>query len=206
MGLAPLLAPMLQIERHPVRLPAPAGVQAILLTSATALPALPASFHATKLLAVGDATAGKALTAGFTAVQSAAGDAQALLALVAATCTPSAGTLLLPGAADLAADLTTPLRHLGFRVLRRIVYRARPATFLPPDIHAALHAGTIKHVLVYSPASARAFVRLARGIPLGGVAALAISAATAAALAPLRWRCIRVAPRPNQDALLELLS
>ena len=206
MGLASLIAPVLRMEPCPVRLPSPAGVQAILVTSAAALPALPASFHATRLLAVGDATASKARAAGFTAVHSAAGDAQALLALTTASCAPKAGSLLLPGAADLAADPTTPLRQHGFRVIRRIVYRTRPAIILPADIHAAFHAGTIKPVLVYSPASARAFVRLARSVPLGGVEALAISAATAAALAPLRWRCIRVASRPNQDALLELLS
>ena len=206
MGLAPLVSAALIIEPCPTRLPAPDGVQAILLTSATAAPLLPASFHSRPLLAVGDATAAKARDVGFTDVQSAAGDAKALLALATAACDPQGGSLLLPGAADVATDIVMPLRRLGFRVVRRIVYRSRPASALSPEVHAALRAETVKQVLFYSPASARAFVRLARGASLGGVEALAISAATADALATARWRCIRVASRPNQDALLELLS
>lgn len=206
MGLAPLISPALVIEPRPARLPAPDGVQAILLTSATPIALLPEAFRALPLLAVGDATAARARETGFTDVQSAAGDAKALLALAIAICDPQGGSLLLPGAAEIATDIVMPLRRLGFRVIRRIVYRSRPAPAFRPDVYAALRAEMVKQVLFYSPASARAFVRLARGVSLGGIEALAISAATADALATARWRCIRVASRPNQDALLELLS
>ena len=206
MGYAALVSPVLVVDYRSVVLPNPGGVQAILLTSAAALPALSANFHHLPVLAVGMATAAAARHAGFGRVLSAAGAAADLLALVGAQCDPRGGSLLFPGAADLAADIVNPLRAKGFRVVRRVVYRTRPAGHWNAEADAALRAGRIGHVLFFSPASARAFVALARHLPpLQRVEALAISASTAQALAPLQWRRIRVACRPNQDELLALL-
>jgi uroporphyrinogen-III synthase len=203
MGFEPVVAPALVLE--PRRLAAIPRVQAVLVTSGNAIPALPARLRRERLLAVGDATARRAREAGFASVTSAARDAAALAALATRLLDPRAGPLLLATGEGQGAKLAAELRRAGFRVLRRVAYAARPARALPQAARRALARRTIGHALFFSPASARAGVRLLRGLPTEGITALAISAATEAALAPLKWAGIRVASSPDQEALLALL-
>jgi uroporphyrinogen-III synthase len=208
MGFTPVSAPMLTI-RPRAPLPArPVAPQAILVTSANAIPALPAAWRARPLLAVGDATAARAVAAGFTRVESAGADAAALAALVIARCRPHGGALLLASGMGQGLTLAASLRAAGFTVQRRIAYAARPAESLPAPAAAALAAGRVGTILFFSPATARGFVVLLQraGLPICGVEALAISQAAAIPLALLPWRGIRVASHPNQDALLALLA
>ena len=211
MGYAALMAPATVIENLPARLPPADRIQAVLLTSAAALPSMSSNYHHLPVFAVGDATAAAARAAGFIKIASAAGDASALAKLVTTRLRPEAGTLLFPGAARLAADIGPALRAQGFRVLRRIVYRTVAASRLPAEALAALAAGLVSHALFFSPGSARAFAAHVLSerpevlLHCTQTEALAISAATAAALAPLQWRRIRVASRPNQDEVLALL-
>ena len=106
--------------------------------------------------------------------------------------------------------LATGLRRLGFVVRRHALYATIPLPALAQPAHEALAAGQIRACLFYSPASGRAFAAaLLAGLPgevLAKVEALAISAATAAAICPLPWRRIRVASHPDQAHLLELLA
>jgi uroporphyrinogen-III synthase len=199
-GYAPIVAPLLAIVRRVPPLP---PAQAVLVTSAnglvSGLPDLP-------LFAVGDATAAAARAMGMARVASAGRDAATLAALVERACDRAAGPLLLLSGARQGFELAERLRAAGFRVLRRVTYAARPVATLPATAVAMLRRGA-GHALFFSPEAARVFVRLARrgGLGPGGIEALAISAATAAALSPLPWARIRVASHPNQDALLALL-
>lgn len=207
LGFTPVLAPMLHIA--PRRLtPITEALQAILVTSANALPALARLDRAIPLYAVGDATAARACADGFAAVHSAGRDAEALAALVAASLSPTAGRLLLASGAGQGMALASRLRGHGFIVLRRIAYAARPAETLPPAAASALATKHVGHALFFSAASARAFVACMTDRPqeVAHVQALAISEPTARALAPLPWRRIRVASHPNQDELVALLS
>jgi len=205
-----VLAPLLTIRALRTHLPDPAPVQAILIASANAIPALPAQFYQIPLLAVGAATAARARAAGFSVVHSAEGDAAALAALAAARCWPAAGPLLLVTGRDQGKDLTAALRAKGFRVLRRIVYTTVPARALPREAITALRAGEINAALFFSAATAHIFVRLATNAGLArhltSVDAISIGAPAAVALKALPWRQIRVAQRPNQDAMLAMLS
>jgi uroporphyrinogen-III synthase len=210
LGLRPVLAPVLEISSSAARLPSAAGLQAVLVASANALPALPPSYHRLKLLAVGNATADRARAAGFRQVHSAAGDVSDIVALTLAQCDPAGLPLLLAAGRDRGADPTPTLQSRGFTVIRRAVYAAVPVAALPEAARTALAEHSVRAALFFSPATARAFVHL---LPLAlprdctaGVEALAISRATEAALAPLPWRRIRVASRPNQDELLALLQ
>jgi uroporphyrinogen-III synthase len=209
MGLRPIVAPVLEIVPITVRLPSPARLQAIVITSANALPSLPAAYHGLPLLAVGDVTARRARGAGFLDVHSAAGDVQALVSLVLARCDPAGAPLLLAAGRDRTVDATPALQARGFTVTRRSVYDAAPVAALPEDARAALRGSAVRAALFFSPATASAFVRLLlAALPAESVAAvdaLAISRATETALAPLPWQRIRVASRPNQDELLALL-
>lgn len=205
-GFTPVLAPMLTIQ--PGRIAMAGPVQAILVTSANAIAALPDAFHDTRLLAVGDATAARARQAGFRHVESAGRDAQALAVLVASSCDADAGKLLLASGAGQGLALAQDLRARGFVVQRRIAYRASPVMDLPDRICALFQQGDIKFALFFSPATARAFVTCITGRYdlAAGVEALAISQATARVLSLLPWRRIRVASHPNQDELVALLS
>lgn len=199
-GYLAVLAPLLTIVR---RAPALPPAQATVVTSANGLaPDLPD----VPLFAVGDATAAAARAFGLDRVTSAGRDAAALAELVARSCDPTAGALLLLSGEGQGGDLARHLRAAGFRIQRRVTYAARPVRALPAPAAAMLRRGK-GHALFFSPETARVFVRLARRARLspGAIEALAISAATAEALSPLPWPRIRVASHPNQDALLALL-
>jgi uroporphyrinogen-III synthase len=208
MGRTPLLAPMLRIVPLAVDLPPPGSLQAVLLTSANALPAL--GGHAgLPLLAVGDATAAMARARGFRVVHSAGGDARALADLAARIGDPRGLALLLAGQQGQGADLVRRLREAGFAVEHRAVYAARPARALPEAARAALCAHAVEAALFFSAATAHAFVSVAVPLPedaFASVDCLALSPAVAAELAALPWNRIRIATMPNQDELLGLLT
>jgi uroporphyrinogen-III synthase len=207
LGFTPVVAPMLVVSAN--RFPRPRHqLQAILVTSANALPALSAFDRGTMLLAVGDASADRARQAGFNDVYSAGRDAEALAELAARLCHPARGPLFLASGAGQGLALGQTLREAGFDLHRRVAYGARPVCALPKSAIDALDGTTLRHALFFSSATARAFVAcvLKRAGQLGGVEALAISSPTAAALAPLPWLRIRVASHPNQDELVALLT
>jgi uroporphyrinogen-III synthase len=210
MGRRPVLAPMLRIAPRAMSLPPADRLQAVLATSANALASLPHALHGLKLLAVGDATAARARAAGFGDVENAGRDAQALAALVASLCDPRGKTLLLACGAGQGLELAGDLRARKFKVVRRVAYEARELSVLPDAALDSLRAGEVAAALFFSPATARAFVGLCRRTLAAGMVAkleaLVISRATAAQLAPLPWRGIRVASHPNQESLLALLT
>ena len=205
-GWTALSAPCLTIVPHRLR-PA-AAVQAVLVTSGQALPALDA-LRDRRLFTVGDATAARARAAGHRLVESADGDASALRALVRARCRPEVGTLLLASGQGQGHTLVAGLRQDGFRVLRRVAYAACPAAALPDGVCFALGAGQIKVALFFSRETARVFARILPAAlhgSLAGVDAVVIAPAAAAALRHLPWHAVRVALRPTQDEMLALLS
>ena len=205
LGYTPVLAPLLVVRPRPFVLPDPARVQAIVAASGHAVDALPSSHLALPLLAVGAATAARARAAGCAQVRSADGDAQALAALAARHADPAGKALLLLCGAGQGAALAASLRGHGFAVIRRVTYAARPVARLPEPARAALAAGTLAAALFFSAETARAFARLARGAALAGIEAITIGRPAAMALEGLGFRAVRIAAKPNQDAMLALL-
>jgi uroporphyrinogen-III synthase len=209
-GLRPILAPMLAVRTLAAALPAPDAIQAILVTSANALQGLSSALRDLPLLAVGAATAKLAVGLGFTNVQSADGDAVALAALTRRCCNTSGLPLLLAHGAGHGDPLAEALTAAGFALLRAAVYATEPVTSLAPAARNAWQSQDLEAALFFSAGTARVFADLAGGAELAGYAsgveAIAISARTAAALAPLPWRRVRVADRPDQEAMLALLS
>ena len=206
MGLRPIVAPMLEVRTLQPVLPEPDSVQAVLVASGNAIPALPADWHAVPLLAVGDATAARAAAAGFREVASANGDAAALAAFAESRCRPDGGTLLLASGEGRGAALSESLRNRGFRVAVAEVYAARSVCALPEHARAAIRAGLFA-ALFFSAETARTFARLAasEGEALRDVLAVAIGRQAAVALEALPWRSIRIAQRPTQDEMFECL-
>ena len=210
LGLLPVVAPLLEINTLSVAWPPSGEVQAILVTSGNAIPALPASHRHLPLLAVGQATAERARQAGFKEVQSADGDASALADLAERVCRPHGGPLLLATGRRQGHALATELRRRGFAVVRRVVYAAEPVPLLPDPARSALTAGVLRAALFFSAETAQAGVRLIEAAGLSdavrAVDAVAIGQPAAVALEALPWRRVRVAARPDQDAMLALLQ
>jgi uroporphyrinogen-III synthase len=218
-GYRTTIEPLLVIEPVAATLDL-AAAQAVLATSANGVRAFAAAV-ATRdvpLFAVGDATARAAHDAGFTSVESAAGDSRDLARLIAATLDPKAGPLVHVAGEDVAGDLAETLSGRGFAVLRRVLYRARARAALTPDVARAIKDGAIDAVLFFSPRSARTFVSLMTAARLAparaGMAAICLSRAVADAATSaedgaelaVAWRAVCVAARPDRAALFDALD
>lgn len=212
-GHTVVIAPLMRIE--PVTAP---GIRAgswtaILATSANAALAIAAcerrqSLLALPVFAVGERSAQAMRAAGFLHVMSAAGGVADLVRLVAARIPPGASLLHLAGE-DRSGDLAGDLRAKGFAVETAVVYRAVPAEELPRTAAAALTDG-IDGVLHYSRRSAEAYVSGARNSDMLaralGPVHFCLSAQVAEPLARAGAAMIRVAPRPDEAALFDLIG
>lgn len=188
---------------------------AILLTSPNAARALAAHPRAAELrripvLAVGDRTAAAARDAGFAEVASAAGDEHDLARLARDRAVAGTARYLYAAGEDRAGDLAGDLTAHGHAVATVVVYRAVAAERLPPAVATALAAGEIDGVLHFSPRSADVFLRCAatEGClnPAIRLAHYCLSEQVAAPLIAAGATAIRIAPRPEQAALLALLA
>jgi uroporphyrinogen-III synthase len=117
----------------------------------------------------------------------------------------ASGTLLHVCGEQNEGALAETLTACGYTVRREILYvvEAQP---LPQDAARALRDGAVDAALFFSPRSACIFLEQAGAMPLLNVSALCISAATAAVLPSSLFGEIRIAARPNQNALLALLA
>lgn len=207
-GVAVLVEPMLRIEFLPPPALDLAGVQALLFTSANGVRAFAAASPERGLpaLAAGDATAREARAAGFHRVGSAAGDGEALARLAAARCEAPAGPLLHASGEAVAGNLAGALAAAGFRVRREVLYRARAAEAFSPALAGELAAGSLSLALFFSPRSAAVFAKLARrgGVEKSccSVHACVLSEAVGRALEGVAWREVRVAGRPDHEAMM----
>lgn len=211
-GIATASEPMLEIR--PVE-PPPAipleGVQALLFTSGNGARAFAALSPRRDLpaLAVGPATAAELRQAGFTDIRVAEGDARALAALAGRSLRREGGRLLHLAGEQVAGDLKGELESQGFACDRLALYRAVPRAAFSGECRSLLREGRLAGVLLFSPRTADAFARLARAEELGaamtGLTAWCLSEAVADAARSLPWRHVRVAGRPDQEALLALL-
>jgi uroporphyrinogen-III synthase len=205
-----LIEPLLTIERVPGVAPDLAGVQALVLTSANAAPALSAPARQLPLFAVGDATARAAERAGCSRVISAAGSGADLARLIAQHCRPERGALLHLSGEHVRPGLAEGLAAVGFDLRRQVVYRAVAARGLSPVTVEALVQRQIGAVLLFSPRTAQTFVELISRHGLQGdlvaTAAICLSAAVAQPCRELVWRAIYLAARPEPGPLLEALE
>ena len=211
------LAPMLSVAVESAAVESAArpdlsGVQALLFTSANGARAFAALSprRDVPVLAVGEATATAARDAGFTAVESAGGDAGALATLVQARLTPGAGRLYHAAGSATAGDLRARLENAGFAVRREILYHAHPAERLPPEVQQALARRQLGAALFFSPRTADTFVTLTVEGGLGdacrSLRAVCLSNAVAERVSRLAWHEVRVAATPTRADLVRALD
>jgi uroporphyrinogen-III synthase len=208
LGLFPIVAPVLSIVARDIH--APDRVAATILTSRNALAACSPSLFGRPIFAVGTATASLAMRAGFSRVYNADGDANSLVDMVVNTMSETDGTLFLPAAQRQGIDLATSLRRCGFRVNRRVAYRAAGIPSLPETAATFIREGMLAAAMFFSGETSRHFVHLVRAAKLTeslrDVEAVSISERAAVALRTLPWRRIMVAAKPTQDEMLVLLK
>ncbi|HWL71968.1 MAG TPA: uroporphyrinogen-III synthase [Geminicoccus sp.] len=205
-GWRTLIDPLLEIRPLPVSLPDLAGVQAVLLTSRHAAPALAALPRPLPVHCVGEATARAACTLTTAPVFAGPGDAVGMARQLTATLRPVDGALLHLAGAEHRPELKAGLEAAGFTLIQRIVYRALPAAGLMAETRQALAQGAVQAVLLFSPRTASLFAALSQDLDLSRTEALCLSANVAAALPAGRLRRVRVATRPEEAALLDLLE
>lgn len=209
-GFQVMIEPLLLIQPLPGVTVDLDGVQAILATSANGVRALAAATAERLLpvLAVGDASARCARELGFLTVDSAGGDADSLAALVRDRLDPRAGALIHAAGTAVAGDISGALRRDGYQVRREILYEARTAEALSPELRQALADRSIDIALFFSPRTAASFVTLAQhaGADCAGVIAYGLSPAVGEKLARLVWRAIQIASRPDQSSLLAMID
>jgi uroporphyrinogen-III synthase len=206
-GHQPLLAPLLATRWFDGPALDLSGVAAILATSANGVRALVrrTARRDIPIFAVGPQTTAQAQSAGFVHIENADGDAKALADAVPRWLKPEAGKLLHVCGEQNEGMLAETLTAHGYAVRREILYVVEPLP-LPPEAITALRAKAVDAALFFSPRSARIFVEQAQGLALDGVTAICISPATAKVLPEGRFAAIRIAAKPNQDALLALLA
>jgi len=193
LGHDPVIAPLLAVRVLAGEGPAPAHA-ALAFTSrnAVAVWAGISPDRALPVFCVGDATAEAARAVGFTDVRSASGDAGDLAALIRDA---APGPVLVPGPARPAADLAA-LVGPDVPVLPRAVYETVEADIAAP--------APVDGILFHSARAAATFARNHAASAPGRVA-LALSEAVAEPLMALGFAEVRIAARPDEDALLDTL-
>jgi uroporphyrinogen-III synthase len=208
LGHEVLVAPLMRIE--PVAVDLAGTWSAIVITSANALQAVPATADGVKTLpvfAVGDRSAEAARRAGFAEVSSANGDITDLVRLVATRAVGAQAPLLYLAGEDRTGDLVAQLAAHGIDAEMKVVYRIVAEVF-PPVLAAALESGDVDAVLHFSRRSAELFVEGARSSGVAGPAEdvrhLCLSSQVAEPLTGASR--IAVAARPEEAALIALLQ
>ncbi len=209
-GHCTLIEPLLTIELIPCVTLDLDGVQAIVLTSANAVPALNGTITPLPVFVVGEATAAAARRAGLSDVRVAAGDASSLARMIRGQCRPAGGPLLHLCGTEVRPGLAEELAAAGFALRRQPVYRAVAARVLSPGAIEALRRKAIDAVLLFSPRTAAIFAELVarHGLAgcLGRTDAICLSAAVAEPCHGLAWRAVQVATRPELELLLRRLE
>ncbi len=194
---SPLLAPRLLAPALP-----PGPFDAVIFTSETgvaAAAALPGPLPR-RAFAVGARTAAAARAAGF-AARAAGGDAEALVAMLAAL---RPGRLLHLHGAETRGEVAARLSAAGVPTAAAVVYRQEPQP-LSPAARALLAGGGAVAVPLFSPRPAALFAAAAAGARAAlWLASLAPAVDAAAAGLPAARRA--VARRPDAEAMLEALA
>ncbi|MFZ0839531.1 MAG: uroporphyrinogen-III synthase [Xanthobacteraceae bacterium] len=206
-----LLAPLLRIETLAPDF-SPGPWDAVIMTSANAARALRGhprrdELLPLKLFAVGRTTAQAAQACGFRDVVSADGDVSDLLNLLGESPLRTGRLLHLAGA-DRTVDLSAALAPAGTHVDTVVIYRAVAEARLPDEVESAFVARRIDGVLHFSARTAAAFVTAAAAVgPTAlGLPQFCLSAAVAKPLQAAGARDLRIAARPDEAALLDLIG
>lgn len=159
---------------------------------------------------VGRHTADVARSVGFLNVFASDGDVEDLVPLLAANFAARDRRLLYFAGEDRTADLAAALAEHGIAVKTVIIYRAVKVLELPLPVRQAIAAGHVDGVLHFSRRTSEAYLGAAVGAALLDRALppfhYCLSAQVARPLLQAGARTVRIAERPNEASLLELIG
>jgi uroporphyrinogen-III synthase len=208
------VAPVLRLETMPEAAFGAGPFAALVMTSGNAARVILGHDRRDELLGlpvftVGRQTAEAARAAGFSTAASADGGFPELVRLIAAKLRVGQARLLYLAAEDRSGDLARALAPHGIDVETVVIYRTVSSPTLPQDLRAAL-SDRLDGVLHYSRRSAQSFLlgagtagRLDAAVKLTHYC---LSSEIAAPLRAAGATQVRIAPRPEEAALIELLS
>ena len=202
LGFEPIIDPLLRVETLHAEIDL-SHVTALAFTSANGVEAFArlSDERGLPVFAVGRATAKAAHVEGFAFVSSADGDVEDLCALIAAG---APGPVLWAGAKAPAGDLVGMLRGCGVMAKGVAVYETLDCA-PSEDVLARLDAPLT--ALVHSQRAARGLAAVLGDRPAPNLRVLCLSEAVAQPLRDIaELRSVTFAPRPDESALLELLS
>ncbi len=187
--------------------------EALIITSANALKLLEcckAEHFALPVYTVGRVTADKAKEIGFSAVHYGGEDVTALCATLKLTFEDVDWPKLVYASGDVIShDIATTLSHSGMKIERVVLYNSEPTQALSEKTLELIRQHSFTGALFFSTRSAAIFIELVKQAgcekELQHIRAFAISNRVASELAALTFASIKVARRPTQDALLELV-
>jgi uroporphyrinogen-III synthase len=182
--------------------------QAVAVTSANGIRALPEGHRLDefRMLTVGPQSLRAALARGLKA-EAHGGDVNGLAAFIRSALDARAGPILYLSGAETAGDLEVQLNAAGFDCHRAVLYDAVPAESLGAA-EAALRNDEIDAVLLYSPRTARIWLKLAETAGLLARAAQVRNfclSANVASVLPEGWATF-VPETPDEQAMLALLA
>ncbi len=205
-GFETFIEPMLIIDTVRAEWPKPSDFNGIIVTSAHALEAVPASWRLESLpvFAVGKHTEFVARSYGFQNVRCADGGVSELESLLLSE--GQGMNLLHPCGRDKAAMNNLP----DISITNLTVYKATAAKKFSDGLLDLLDRHIVSTVLFYSPRTAAVFAGLVeyydRMDCFRTIKALCLSAPVVQSLRHLPWQDVRQAVRPCHDAMLELID
>jgi len=208
------LAPLSRIEPLSPEL-GPGPWAAVLITSANAARALEVHQRHQEVirlpvLAVGRRSRQAARRAGFDHIVSANGTAKDLVHLAAALYAGEGPPLLYLAGADRATDLVAELAEASVPVEMRVIYQSVANADLPGDAADLLRRGGLGGVVHFSRRGAEFFLQAAvrKGLIVAALATMhfCLSARVAEPLAAAGAKTVRVANRPTEESLLQLID
>jgi len=208
-----MLAPLLRVDTIADAELGAGPWAAILITSANGARAIAKHARHRELaslpvLAVGEASAAAARSAGFNDVTSADGDGGDLARLAASRFARSALPLIYLAGEERARDLAGEVAMAGLKVTTAVVYRTVKEAAFPHQVSEALGAGAIDGVLHFSRRSAESYLDCARDAPGPALKPVhyCLSARAAEPLVSGGAARIRVAEHPDEASLLALVT
>jgi uroporphyrinogen-III synthase len=205
LGHTAFVAPLLAVKTLDDAVVDLTGVGALAFTSANGLRAFTqlCADRSLRVFAVGAATAQAAREAGFKRVLSADGDVAALAAGIAARRAEIAGTILHPGATELAGDLAGALERARIEVRTLTLYNTLPTGLEADQIE---RLPQVDVALVHSAKAAKALAGVLKRHPQPHLRVLGLSKAAIKPLARAELSARTFAPFPLEAALLNLID
>lgn len=212
LGFEPVVLPLSEIMQVPLRATPGGDFDFVAITSANAVrhaaEPLLALVRGLPCFTVGGHTAAVATAAGFGRVITADGDVEALTALIARQAGPGSRIAYLCGQVR-RPDFEAAAARNGWQVTPIETYGTRDIQPSASEIDRAFAGRAVDFVLVYSVNAAAALNRLLADDPaarwFGQVTFCCLSSRIGVALNVDKSR-IRLAERPEQDALLDVLG